>query len=996
MLVHATSLGGGRHRWRAPFVDMAPRGLLMFSNLSQAVPANLRQKLRAIQRRVLGKNPARGAGSQPVAGAAAVVQSALSELNWSASQIPAARLSEVGESDWISAARFIHEVVERTSHQQPSRLNRIEVWQALAYCYRVAGQLEAANAAVVEGMRWVRQPQKLLRRHAFDVQAVQSWLHALQIIEQNVGQLSSHQARETLRRLTRSFQTDFKRKTPANELTRIRGARRLESLYQALDLPDRPTDLLMRIQLAEFYSGNDVAVDLAHRFSRCASGKHHKANATIGMVLHRLGHESEAYRYLAGVPPKRLGKGAKRALGELERQGLLQSAQTELRRSFDRDPVDCDQKSHNQAFSHALKLAQPHLAGASFDRTIKALDGISEERAPSAMPEPSAVAKTTRSPELPVFCAGFRWSGGSAVFDYLSDYNGVAKFWKKPRLFQDSDCSIDTLRDACQRRPADLQRLIRDFVACHVLGVDVNARGMKELKQTHARSLLTQISFSDDLEALDASLARFVGAIMTVAERGPARKAFPVEEFSSFFSLLMRMSSDGESRHLLFDSVIRAPDSDLLELVPGSRMVAAIRDPRDMYVTHVERGGWTRGVDEYIRALGESLEQFNRVRKRLEGQVYLVQFEHFVNDPSERLRLVDWLGIDRSKLDAEPSRRFVAEQSRQNIGVHRVFSDQNAILEIERSFPDLCYELSHSATEDHIRVCTFSAMATRRQQDGGMRMCGRPGDPGWRQRREITANLIADNRYDFVGLQHCHTDNDQSLDAAGWFQDRLREKGLDYGVINRAHGERPDRGDSTPLYYRMDRWLLDPADSGAVYYKTPAPPASEPGGGGRLFVFGRFVDKEGGGRSVYVYNIRLRDQHTRRNDRYRAACIRELLDHIASRKESRAPVIVLGDTNCKRVGTEADKLLLGELTTREANGALHTLADAYLSVHPGSHGKVTTQHNFVEPGKITGSERNDRILYAGMLTVRSAEILTVNDAGNFPSYHYPVAAEFAW
>jgi|GEM_PF-2954666 len=967
----------------------------MLSILRKAVPRSLGTSLRAILRQERRGHSTAENALVSTTGANAVVQSVLPEFGRRAAQVGSTRLGQLSSTDWLAAAGVISDLIQRSKSEERSALSRTSPWQALAYCYRAGDQPAAASAVVAEGMRWVRHPQKLLAQHVLDVRTVQTWVDALDVTEQHIVELSDREKREVLRKTARAFLIEYKRKTTANELARIRGAKRFEELYTECDLPDRPSDLLIRIELAEFYSGADVVLDLARRLASCSSGKRDKLNATIGMALHRLGRESEAYRHLNGVPAEKLGRKGRRALAELERVRAVERARKALHRAIDSDANKGLAQASRQDWEQALHLAQPHLSEGVLEQTFNVLVNTRHRYVSSISERATGIPTNAKREAAPVFCAGFRWSGGSAVFDYLSDCPQVARFWSKPRFFQDSEFSVKALRDACQCESSDLRFLVNGFVACHVLGIDVSARTRKQMRLSHARSLLSQFSSSSDVAVLDFALANFLHAVIATKNASSASTEFPVAEFTDFFAQLLQIACEVECSHVLLDSVIRAPNADLLELVPGARMVAAIRDPRDMYVTHVERGGWTRGVEDYIRTLKESWSRFDHARRSVEDQVYLVRFERFVEDEQERRRLLDWLGIGLAGDAKETLRNFVPEQSRENIGVYRSFHDQAAIAEIEQAFPDLCHSSARSGGDPGIVACTFSAMASRRQQDGEMRMCGKPGDPGWAHRREITARLIADRSYDFVGLQHCHMDTDPKLDAAGWFQARLLEKGLNYGVINRAHGKNPDRGDSTPLYYRRSRWELVDNDYGAVHYRTHQPPASEPGGGGRLFIYGRFREKGNGNRSVYVYNIRLRDQHTALNDRYRAACIRELLNHIASREDSQAPVIVLGDTNCKRVGTEADRLLMGQTSEGEEE-SLPTLNDAYVAVHPGSHGTVKTQHNFTDPGSIAGSERNDRILFAGALSVHSAEILTFNENGGFPSYHYPVEARFVW
>lgn len=298
-----------------------------------------------------------------------------------------------------------------------------------------------------------------------------------------------------------------------------------------------------------------------------------------------------------------------------------------------------------------------------------------------------------------------------------------------------------------------------------------------------------------------------------------------------------------------------------------------------------------------------------------------------------------------------------------------------------------------------INVMTFSVMAAKKQQMGLDGKAGLPGEPGWQVRREITTKFLLAQQYDFFGLQHCYVDQyDCDLDAARYFREQLEIYGVPYGIVNRSQSEDPNKGDSTPLYYRKDEWEIDPDEYGFQWFDAPYPPPSAGGGGGRLFVYGLFHSKvPWGGRgrvSVYVYNTRLRNQHSDLLDEYRVKCVDQLFRHIAAR-DVNAPVVVLADTNCKKVDCLTDRFLFGQSV--DVNGRVYvpavTMQDAYVHVNPGSHGQVSTQHGYKTAGSIKGRERNDRVLVSRGVSVARSRIVTVNEYGMYPSYHYPVDAK---
>ncbi|MEA5446504.1 hypothetical protein VCB98_11815 [Gammaproteobacteria bacterium AB-CW1] len=951
--------------------------------LRQLLPEPVFFRLRRLYRAAVGRsnvslNSQRGRDERD---AQSLARYGVSHLSGTVPSQHVRDLDAIASDDFGAAAELLEKCLDRANEAGEPEKNA-KVWLAAAKARRLSGDI-GAGIALLEMAFSVCDSKGLVAARLLSYQArAEDWLSVVDRLDDFLSILNPDQQGVFLRKLSDRFLRAFRRKNVANEVARRQIAGVLIEAFNGCGHDTDSDDLVRLIALAEYKEDGAALVEFGRSLE--AAGGHYmvEARQAVGVGLYWQGKQKAAAEYLLGIPSSSLSQTGKRARKFVKQHARLTEAADKVEQAVKTLRAGRLEDSKS-LISEVIGSIHARLEGEGLPRTISALAGKAGDAGGS-------LGSDQGLERVPVFCAGFRWSGGSAVYDYLCDLKQTREFWKKPRFVQGTACSIDQIIRASQEGSDELSELVEAFVLRHVIGVDPAARKPRDQVEAYQRSLLAQIKDKGALASLEHHLSVFVAA---VKKRAMSPGAFPQAAFEALFQHLLDLGTDGEAGAVLLDSMIRASDAELLEYFPHARLVAVTRDPRDMYATHVERGGWRRGVDDYISRLKADLNRFDAARERFGDQIELVRFEQFVKSEPTRKALIQRLALADGKATAgETLKSFRPEESLQNIGIHGRFSDQAAIRKIEKAFPELCH-LPEGVKERTVSVCTFSAMATKRQQDGDMVLCGSPGDPGWKKRREITARFLAAKAYDFFGLQHCYLDPGKPTDAAGWFERRLREKGVDYGVINRAHGKRPDRGDSTPLFYRKDRWRLDESDSGSVAYRCPAPDRSEPGGGGTLFIYGLFHEVEPGGESVYVYNFRLRDQHTKRNDEYRAECLRELFAHIADRQHPEAPVILLGDTNCKKPGSKADKLLLGRSPFSDDVDGVRP-KDAYLAVHPNAHGKVTTQHNFKQAGSIEGSERNDRVLFFGELEVMNSEILTVNENGQYPSYHYPVEAVF--
>ena len=300
------------------------------------------------------------------------------------------------------------------------------------------------------------------------------------------------------------------------------------------------------------------------------------------------------------------------------------------------------------------------------------------------------------------------------------------------------------------------------------------------------------------------------------------------------------------------------------------------------------------------------------------------------------------------------------------------------------------------------RMVTFSVMATRGHQSGRRGIAAHPDAAPWERRREVCLRYLQQGGFDVIGLKHCHLAPGSPRCAVSFLLAGLNREGDRYGCLNAVVRQAPDdppQGDSLAILYDRRIWELDAARSGEVWHRTAAP-EGQPGGHGTLFNFAalrRIVRQDGLRPSrLHVYNIRMRDKHSRALDLYRALCFGEILAHMQAQDAPDTPAVLLCDTNCKVVDSIADRLIRG-LPAWVAGLELRpqmALQDSYLALHPDAHGRVRTQHNFVDPGSIAGTERNNRILFCGDLEVTSAAISPYSEDGVWPSYHYPVEAGF--
>jgi endonuclease/exonuclease/phosphatase family metal-dependent hydrolase len=233
----------------------------------------------------------------------------------------------------------------------------------------------------------------------------------------------------------------------------------------------------------------------------------------------------------------------------------------------------------------------------------------------------------------------------------------------------------------------------------------------------------------------------------------------------------------------------------------------------------------------------------------------------------------------------------------------------------------------------------------------------------WDHRRDIMVRTIREQHPDVLGTQELNKFQGDyivsKLPQYVWF-----------GI-----GRHGDDGDEhMGVFYRADRlrvidsgnyWLSDtPNKPGSISWGNPYP---------RMVTWALFERKTNGRRFYYCNtHFPYRDQ----DELARTRSAEEILAHLNALSAT-LPIVMTGDFN-----SAPDKLDHAVLTS--------LLDDAWISAASRS-GPEKTFHNF------TGipDRRIDWILYRGFRAL-TAQTVTTQQNGRYPSDHFPVAAVLAW
>ena len=238
------------------------------------------------------------------------------------------------------------------------------------------------------------------------------------------------------------------------------------------------------------------------------------------------------------------------------------------------------------------------------------------------------------------------------------------------------------------------------------------------------------------------------------------------------------------------------------------------------------------------------------------------------------------------------------------------------------------------------------------------------GENSWPRRKTLVAQVIERSVPDVVGLQEVAREQVEYL--AVTLKD-YRWLGID-SALNGGEG----LSEYTAIFYRFAE--LSPIESGNFWLSpTPDAPSTTEPRRDRIVTWARFHHR-GTGRQFYAFNTHF---SPRQGPAHLDAS--RIIKERIQRLPAGSPVVVLGDFNSTAEESPVWKDLTGEL-----------LRDTWTAAASRS-GPLATMGGFGPP-RAGDTARIDWILVGGPIEVRSAETILFNEAGRYPSDHFPVAA----
>jgi len=382
-----------------------------------------------------------------------------------------------------------------------------------------------------------------------------------------------------------------------------------------------------------------------------------------------------------------------RKLGSRREQLIWKSTEGFLDRRFERIKTAVLKGDAVRASSDFRTYASGIYCDHCLPKLVAAIEAISLGGSPKSEQLQQILDRYREGPAV-VIVAGMNWSGSSAVFDFLREFDdAVAVETEIPHLSRGQFNLAQVWKvqnDADQLRTASIEFLFR-----YLFGFSKVREAMDFRIYKFARRKLFSSRACDYSQSV-IECAVIVSAICS--QSVTANADVLIRALANIvLTKLVTSESVGDSKVLVLNNAVKAVNLSQDLPLTHSTAFSVFRDPRDCYVAEVqEKHNLGIPVDPWIRSarrryeiatsiIGEAEQHGSRKR------VIKIQFEEFVTSETERFRVRNLAGLESSSR-SEQFTFFDAEKSQSNIDIFRNYDDEYGVSRIEKLMPNYLWE----------------------------------------------------------------------------------------------------------------------------------------------------------------------------------------------------------------------------------------------------------------------------------------------------------------
>lgn len=294
-----------------------------------------------------------------------------------------------------------------------------------------------------------------------------------------------------------------------------------------------------------------------------------------------------------------------------------------------------------------------------------------------------------------VFLSGTGWSGTSAIFDYLLEFENTTGISTEVPFFARGTSTLLEVKRVLANQHQTREIFI-DFVFDQLIGYG----HMNNLVMTNfmfaRKSLWNQKNQGAHFKKVD-ELVKLANPLWSANDEA-LKHSMLGELAEKLLEVFIVGRSIRNDEIILMRNAIPANAIEGVTIFKSSKSILCHRDPRSIYATlkRDEAVWFTRTPEAWSRSFSKMLIELRKTITELssnhpEHEILEVQFEEFVLSPRLRAEIQNELHLNQ--VNWRRHSRFRPWESAKNVLIHEAHIPESEILAIHNRFPQYCFEI---------------------------------------------------------------------------------------------------------------------------------------------------------------------------------------------------------------------------------------------------------------------------------------------------------------
>lgn len=295
-----------------------------------------------------------------------------------------------------------------------------------------------------------------------------------------------------------------------------------------------------------------------------------------------------------------------------------------------------------------------------------------------------------------IMLSGTGWSGSGAVIDYLKEFDNVEAVKNEWAIIESSSLGfqglVSNINNLSKLRESATLLLFSLLGSCKFRStLWAYSNITLAYKKCHLKnySLLYAQKYSEICHVI----ANIVVASFEL------NQSYIKDNLHVIANRLVELMgiNVAPNKIVLIDNCIHLSNLHLLEYCTNVKMIGVVRDPRSNYVAKInESPAFSLSAESFAKTIKQKLSRMYRklenLSKETSEHIRIIHFEDFVLKENARKEILKFLELSEDNW-ISPRAFFNPDESKKNVYLHKMFSNQKDIATIYELAHDYCYEL---------------------------------------------------------------------------------------------------------------------------------------------------------------------------------------------------------------------------------------------------------------------------------------------------------------